>query len=159
MNTLKESPDREEPRTNPYLIPVHAGQAGRVYSPTRLQVAILELKNASNSIAATVFRAGYAYPRQDIVEQHSLFETTDDGMEVTFPKPGPGPDDTVMVLDHEYRCREVTYDQDTIGGTIYFDLDTGNWVTFTPFVGNTHLSGTYDSLAAKYPVPQEDHSA
>lgn len=148
-----------EPKTNPYLIPVHAGQTGAVYNPIRLVDAALELSNAAYAICATVFKAGYAYPRQDIVERHARVETTEEGIEVTFPPPGPHEGDTVIVLDHEYRCVEVPMDDSLAQGHVYFDLDTGEWVAFTRYAGQAHMTDTYDSLAKKYPLPEEETNA
>lgn len=151
-------------RENPALFPASADRAGVKYNPTRLGDGATYLKNAAYPIAAALMAEGYTYPHHHVIDCHARLETSEIGILVSFPPPAPRLGDTVTVIDPDGNSAEVPFAEvtaDTLGDApagLWFDLDTGAWVTFSTVPLPAAHSTPYHSRALRFPLPLGMHA-
>lgn len=152
-------------RENPVLFPADHDRAGHRTDPPTLAVLRTEVDHMADRLGQVLLMAGFVYPKTDLVEAHARTESTDAGVCVSFPPPPPGIGDTVTVVDPTWRAARVPFTEitaETLGhpaARLYFDLDTGAWLTFTAHSLPQSISNTYASRATRYPIPTEATSA
>jgi hypothetical protein len=148
-------------RENPVLFPASHDRAGHRTNPPTLAVLETEVHFMADRLAGVLLEAGFIYPKEDLVRAHAVTFTTDKGIHVSFPPPAPGLGDRVTVVDHVWRCTVVPFTEvtaETLGhphARLYFDLDTGAWLTFTAQLLPQSVSDPYQSRATRHPAPQE----
>lgn len=147
---------------NPYLFPSTHNRAGlqvHLSTPAALDSA---LPGVSRGIGQILNLAGFSISTPEVIRDHAELTTGDNTLRVLFPPATPTVGATIYVVDPGWQFVAVDYTSttaETFGhptNRFYFDLYTGNWLTFTTQMLPMSISSPYVSYATYFEVPRED---